>query len=118
LRISRINPWAGLGGLPRGVYLLCAVILVNRLTSMVLPFLVLYCASELGFSTAASGLALTSYGLGSMPPTCSGSCRPGSARGRSCCPRSRACGPGSWSCSAPCRRGRGSGQGEHRQERK
>lgn len=66
MRISRINPWAGLGGLPRGVYLLCAVILVNRLTSMVLPFLVLYCASELGFSTAASGLALTSYGLGSM----------------------------------------------------
>ncbi len=37
-----MNPWRGLAGLPREVWLLCASTLVNRLGTMALPFLVLY----------------------------------------------------------------------------
>ena len=39
---SRMNPWRGLGGLPREVWLLFATNLINRAGMMVLPFLVLY----------------------------------------------------------------------------
>src|ERR1700738_2350208 len=39
---SRLNPWRGLGGLPREIWLLFATNLVNRAGMMVLPFLVLY----------------------------------------------------------------------------
>lgn len=59
---SRLNPWRGLGGLPREVWLLFATNLINRAGMMILPFLVLYLTRELGFSPARAGLMLAVYG--------------------------------------------------------
>ncbi len=56
------NPWSGLEGLPRQAWILCAVTLINRSGTMVLPFLVLYLVRDLGFSPGRAGLALTVYG--------------------------------------------------------
>ena len=61
-----MNPWRGLGALPREVWLLCLVILVNRAGTMVLPFLTLYLTIEKRFSISTAGLTLTVYGLGSI----------------------------------------------------
>src|SRR6202521_2426595 len=59
---SRLNPWRGLGGLPREIWLLFATNLVNRAGMMVLPFLVLYLTRELGFSAARAGFVFAIYG--------------------------------------------------------
>ncbi len=59
---SRLNPWRGLGGLPREVWLLFATNLINRAGMMVLPFLVLYLTRELAFSPARAGAMLAVYG--------------------------------------------------------
>jgi MFS family permease len=64
-----VNPWRGLRGLPRGVWVLCAATLVNRAGMMVLPFLVLYLTRSLGFSSGRSALVLTLYGVGSLVTT-------------------------------------------------
>ncbi len=61
-----MNPWRGLKGLPREVWVLSAATLINRAGTMVLPFLVLYLSRGLGFSASTSGLALTVYGLGAL----------------------------------------------------
>lgn len=58
-----MNPWRGLGSLPREVWYLCLAILINRAGTMVLPFLTLYLTIERGFQPASAGLALTVYGL-------------------------------------------------------
>jgi MFS family permease len=63
---SRLNPWRGLGGLPREVWLLFATNLINRAGMMVLPFLVLYCTRELGFTAGQAGLALALYGASAI----------------------------------------------------
>jgi len=63
---SRLNPWRGLGGLPREVWLLFATNLVNRAGMMVLPFLVLYLTHELGFSLARAGSMLAVYGASAI----------------------------------------------------
>jgi predicted MFS family arabinose efflux permease len=63
---SRLNPWRGLGGLPREVWLLFATNLINRAGMMVLPFLVLYCTRELGFTASQAGLALALYGAAAI----------------------------------------------------
>jgi len=63
---SRLNPWRGLGGLPREVWLLFATNLINRAGMMVLPFLVLYLTRELGFSLARAGLMLALYGASAI----------------------------------------------------
>jgi predicted MFS family arabinose efflux permease len=63
---SRLNPWRGLGGLPREVWLLFATNLVNRAGMMVLPFLVVYLTRELGFSAAQAGLAFGVYGAAAI----------------------------------------------------
>ncbi|HEY4734927.1 MAG: MDR family MFS transporter [Gemmatimonadaceae bacterium] len=63
---SRLNPWRGLGGLPREVWLLFATNLINRAGMMVLPFLVLYCTRELGFTAGHAGLALAIYGASAI----------------------------------------------------
>ncbi len=60
------NPWAGLEGLPRGVWTLFAVTLVNRMGTMVLPFLVLYLTRDVGFSAGRAGLVLAVYGIGAL----------------------------------------------------
>jgi MFS family permease len=59
---SRLNPWRGLGGLPRESWLLFATNLVNRAGMMVLPFLVLYLTRELRFSAARAGFVFAVYG--------------------------------------------------------
>src|SRR5450759_2539747 len=63
---SRLNPWRGLGGLPREVWLLFATNLINRAGVMVLPFLVLYLTRELGFSLARAGSMLAIYGASAI----------------------------------------------------
>jgi MFS family permease len=63
---SRLNPWRGLGGLPREVWLLFATNLINRAGMMVLPFLVLYLIRELGFSPARAGAMLAVYGASAI----------------------------------------------------
>jgi predicted MFS family arabinose efflux permease len=63
---SRLNPWRGLGGLPREVWLLFATNLINRAGMMVLPFLVLYLTRELAFSPARAGLMLAFYGASAI----------------------------------------------------
>src|SRR5258707_10143627 len=63
---SRLNPWRGLGGLPREVWLLFATNLINRAGMMVLPFLVLYLTRELGFSLARAGTMLAVYGASAI----------------------------------------------------
>lgn len=59
---SRLNPWRGLGGLPREIWLLFATNLVNRAGMMVLPFLVLYLTRQLGYSLGRAGLIFAIYG--------------------------------------------------------
>jgi predicted MFS family arabinose efflux permease len=61
-----MNPWRGLKGLPREVWILSAATLINRSGTMVLPFLVLYLSRGLGYSASQAGLALTVYGLGAL----------------------------------------------------
>jgi predicted MFS family arabinose efflux permease len=63
---SRLNPWRGLGGLPREVWLLFATNLINRAGMMVLPFLVLYLTRELSFSLARAGSMLAIYGASAI----------------------------------------------------
>jgi len=63
---SRLNPWRGLSGLPREVWLLFATNLINRAGMMVLPFLVLYCTRELGFTPGQAGFALALYGASAI----------------------------------------------------
>lgn len=60
------NPWRGLGGLPKAVWVIFTVTLINRTGTMVLPFLVIYLTRQRGFSAERAGLALVFYGLGSM----------------------------------------------------
>src|SRR5215208_4005782 len=59
---SRRNPWRGLGGLPREVWLLFVTNLINRAGMMVLPFLVIYLTRELGFSVGRAGFIFAVYG--------------------------------------------------------
>ena len=61
-----MNPWRGLGSLPREVWYLCLAILINRAGTMVLPFLTLYLTIERGFQPGSAGLVLTVYGICSI----------------------------------------------------
>lgn len=51
-------------GLPRPVWLLSGVALVNRSGTMVVPFLVLYLTKDKGFDETTAGLFLSVYGAG------------------------------------------------------
>jgi predicted MFS family arabinose efflux permease len=53
-------------GLPRDLWLLALVALVNRAGSMVLPFIALYLTQERGFSVLLAGRVLGLYGLGAI----------------------------------------------------
>jgi MFS family permease len=59
---SRMNPWRGLTGLPREIWVLFATNLINRAGMMVLPFLVLYLTRHLGFSVGRAGFVFALYG--------------------------------------------------------
>jgi MFS family permease len=61
-----LNPWRGLKNLPREIWILCAATLVNRVGTMVLPFLVLYITRTLGYAPARAALALTVYGIAAL----------------------------------------------------
>ena len=63
---SSMNIWRSLRGLPRDIWVLSIATLVNRVGTMVLPFLVLYLTRELGFSAPRAGLILAVYGVGSI----------------------------------------------------
>jgi predicted MFS family arabinose efflux permease len=51
-------------GFPREVWMLCAVLFVNRTGSMVLAFLTLYLTKALGYSLGAASQVLAVYGCG------------------------------------------------------
>lgn len=53
-------------GLPREVWLLSLVLLVNRTGTMVLPFLSLYVTQDLGLGVEVAGLMLGAWGFGSL----------------------------------------------------
>lgn len=52
-------------GLPRRMWLLAAVMLVNRCGTMVLPFMTLYC-NHRGYTATQGGLAVAIYGIGAV----------------------------------------------------
>jgi MFS family permease len=56
------HPWRGLAGLPRGMWVLFGVSLVNRLGTMFLPFLVLYLTRHLGLPAGRAALMIALYG--------------------------------------------------------
>lgn len=53
-------------GLPREIWFLSAVLLVNRAGSMVLTFMTLYLTQELGWTLTLAGQLLSVYGLGHL----------------------------------------------------
>jgi len=53
-------------GLPRGVWLLAVAAFVNRMGTMVLPFLPLYVKEEHGYDVAEGGMMLAVYGVGAI----------------------------------------------------
>ena len=71
--LPHCNPWRGLAGLPREVWVLFAAAVVNKAGTMVLPFFVLYLTREVGFSARA--------GEPLRPPLRRGRARRGALRG-------------------------------------
>ncbi|BDU68504.1 MFS transporter [Geothrix oryzae] len=61
-----MNPWKGLRGLPREVWLVCASTLVNRLGTMALPFLVLYLTEGRRWTPGEAGFGMMVYGAGAL----------------------------------------------------
>ncbi|NNF59352.1 MAG: MFS transporter [Rhodothermaceae bacterium] len=61
---SRWNPWRGLEGLPLSVWIVSAATLINRMGTMVLPFLAIYITDEMGLPPSGAGVALMAFGIG------------------------------------------------------
>lgn len=61
-----MNTWQTLRTLPRNIWLISLIALINRAGTMVLPFLALYLTQEIGVEPGKAGLALTFYGLGAL----------------------------------------------------
>jgi predicted MFS family arabinose efflux permease len=61
-----MNPWRGLSGLPRELWVLFATSLVNKAGSMVLPFFVLYLTRDVGLSVPMASLMMLLYGAGAL----------------------------------------------------
>ena len=61
-----MNPWRGLGGLPREVWVLSVATFINRAGTMALPFLALYLMKQMGLGAARAGQGFIVYGLGAM----------------------------------------------------
>jgi predicted MFS family arabinose efflux permease len=61
-----VNPWRGILGLPRRVWLLCGCTLVNRMGTMAFPLLTLYLVQGLGWAPRKAGTVLLGYGIGSL----------------------------------------------------
>ncbi len=54
------------GGIPRPVWLLALVMLVNRSGTMVIPFMTVYLTRQLHFSLVQAGLVMSLFGVGSI----------------------------------------------------
>jgi MFS family permease len=63
---------ASVAGLPDTFWYLWVGILINRVGCFVLPFLAIYLTTQRGFSIAAAGAAVATYGVGSMVATLAG----------------------------------------------
>jgi predicted MFS family arabinose efflux permease len=61
-----MKPWKDVAALPRPIWILFAVSVVNRMGTMVLPFLVLYCTRDLGFTPTTAAFSLTLFGVASI----------------------------------------------------
>ncbi len=57
------------GGLPKAVWLLSLIGLINRSGTMVLPFMSVYLCQELDFSIAQAGYIMMAFGIGSTVGT-------------------------------------------------
>ena len=53
-------------GLSKGIYLLALMMLLNRMGTLILPFLTLYSTKELGASVTEAGIASAAFGLGGL----------------------------------------------------
>ena len=60
---------ASFGGLPREIWSLSAVMLINRSGTMVIPFLTIYLTQTLGFSLVQAGYVMSFFGAGSLVGT-------------------------------------------------
>lgn len=60
------NPWHGLRGLPPHVWVVSGTTLINRVGTMVLPFLALYVTQELRMPPSRAGLVLSAFGAGGL----------------------------------------------------
>jgi predicted MFS family arabinose efflux permease len=61
-----VNPWRGLAGLPRRLWLLCGCTLVNRMGTMAYPFLALFLVQGRHWSPQRAGTAMLVYGAGGL----------------------------------------------------
>ena len=61
-----MNPWRGLAGLPRALWVLAGATLVNRSGTMFLPFLILYLTKDMGVSPSAAGGVFALFGIGAL----------------------------------------------------
>ncbi len=61
-----MNPWKGVKGLSRDLWVIYTATLINRSGTMVLPFLALYLTTRLHEDAATAGLILTFYGIGAL----------------------------------------------------
>jgi len=61
-----LNPWKGVKGLSRDLWVIYTATLINRSGTMVLPFLALYLTTRLHEDAATAGLILTFYGIGAL----------------------------------------------------
>jgi MFS family permease len=63
---DRMNPWRGLSGMPRELWVLSGATLVNKAGSMVLAFLVIYLTRDLRLSAGMAGFVVALYGAGAL----------------------------------------------------
>src|SRR5689334_13532885 len=61
-----MKAWRDLGKLPPALWVLSLATLVNRLGSMVMPFLALYITKGLGYSSARGGMGLAVLGASAL----------------------------------------------------
>jgi MFS family permease len=61
-----MKAWDDLKAIPRPVWNLAFATFVNRVGSMVLPFLVIYLTRHLGFTLAHAGYVMAMYGIGAL----------------------------------------------------
>ncbi|MBX2990869.1 MAG: MFS transporter [Bacteroidetes bacterium] len=61
-----MNPWRGIGDLPKQMWLMSFAVFINRAGMMVLPFLVLYLNRTIGYTVKEAGFVVASYGIAAL----------------------------------------------------